>query len=300
VNESAAQWWYERGGQQAGPVPLETLQQLAASGELTRATRVWTPGMPGWSRAETVPALAWPPAAPPMPPPLPAGEDAVPTPGGAATERATDAGATDASAPAAPATDPARDARAEEPRRTEPVLPTAPVRWNPAAPASPAQAVAEPEALGVATILLLSLVTLGVYGMVKFFQTARAYERLAGRETRFALYFWLFVGLLSAGALLHVGFGVPLGIAALVFQFLALGEALRARREAVARWDLRVQTTSDSRHYLLLGLGVALSFVLVGFVFLALQAARWFQDWNAIRAAALARGELTARAARSS
>lgn len=60
-------------GQQQGPYNLQTLQQLAMSGQLTAQTLVWTAGMANWQAASTVPALqslfgSVPP--PPPPPPM--------------------------------------------------------------------------------------------------------------------------------------------------------------------------------------------------------------------------------------
>jgi membrane protease subunit (stomatin/prohibitin family) len=56
-------------GQQAGPFDVATLTQKVASGEVTRGTLVWKPGMASWTAAETVPELATLFAN--MPPPLP-------------------------------------------------------------------------------------------------------------------------------------------------------------------------------------------------------------------------------------
>ena len=55
--------------QQAGPFPLDELQRQAQSGQLTRATLVWTQGMAQWSAAGEVAELAGLFAH--MPPPLP-------------------------------------------------------------------------------------------------------------------------------------------------------------------------------------------------------------------------------------
>jgi hypothetical protein len=252
TNETAM-WWYERGGQQLGPVSLAALQQLAATGQLPPSSLVWTTGMPAWARAETVAALSWAAAPPPLattPLPTQTPPFAMPAPGPSA-------------------------------------------RWAPPGATTAASAVAAPEQMNVPVVILLSIVTLGVYGAVKFFQVGRAYERLAGRETRFALYFWLFIGLALAGFALNAAtgyLGIPFGVASLVFQFLTLGQALAARREGLQRWSLVVDTSSDAVHWVLLALGIAFSFLAVGVVFLIAQAAKWFLDWNAIRAAAIARG----------
>jgi hypothetical protein len=141
------------------------------------------------------------------------------------------------------------------------------------------------EEMPVGVLILLTIVTLGIYGMVKFFQTGRGYERLAGRESRFALYFWLFVGLGVAGFVLNAasGFaGIPFAVAALVFQVMTLVQALDVREEGMRRHGIAVPVTSRSTHVILLVLGMILSMVLVGVVFTLVQAIKWFQDWNAV------------------
>ena len=45
-------------GVQTGPFPLPQLQAMAQSGQLTRASLVWTQGMSGWLAAETQSELA--------------------------------------------------------------------------------------------------------------------------------------------------------------------------------------------------------------------------------------------------
>lgn len=49
-----AQYYYAQGGQQKGPVPLQTLQQMASGGQLQAKDLVWTDGMANWAPAETV------------------------------------------------------------------------------------------------------------------------------------------------------------------------------------------------------------------------------------------------------
>lgn len=62
-------------GQQAGPFTLEELAAHAARGTLTPQTLIWKPGLPQWSPASQVPAvaaiLASPPPIPGSPPPVP-------------------------------------------------------------------------------------------------------------------------------------------------------------------------------------------------------------------------------------
>jgi hypothetical protein len=148
------------------------------------------------------------------------------------------------------------------------------------------------EEIPVGLTIFLAVITLGIYAMVKFYQTARGYEQLAGRTTRFATWFWLFIGLGVAGIVLNGAtgvLGIPLGIASAVFQVLALGEALAARDEGTRRWGITAPVTSASTHRVLLILAIVLSFVLVGVVLAVIQAVKWFQDWNAIAAAVRAR-----------
>jgi len=45
------------GGAQAGPFDMATLARQAATGELTRMTLVWKPGMPQWAKAGDLPEL---------------------------------------------------------------------------------------------------------------------------------------------------------------------------------------------------------------------------------------------------
>ena len=259
MTQMNGQWWYERQGAQAGPVSFAVLQELAASGEVKPSTMVWTAGMPGWVRAETIPELDWPGSqvlAEGATPPAPAPALGAPPPFGRS-----------------PRSRPAR-------------LPKG------GAARSAAEGVEDVGEINVTTTILLSAVTFSIYGVVKFFQTGTAYERLAGRETKFTTWFWIFVGT-GAGAVVIGSMSdallVPLAVAAVVFQFLTLSEALKARNEALRRWGLDASVTSDTTHYVLLGLGILLGAALIGIVLIVIQAVKWFQDWNAIRAAALRR-----------
>jgi hypothetical protein len=149
------------------------------------------------------------------------------------------------------------------------------------------------EEIPVGLTILLAVITLGIYAIIKFYRTARAYEQLAGRATRFGTWFWLFIGLGVAGIVLNSATGVvgiPLGLASAVFQVLALWEALQARDEGMRRWGIAAPVTSASTHLVLLILAIVLSFVLVGVVLAVIQAVKWFQNWNAVAAAVRARG----------
>lgn len=68
-------WYYARGNQQAGPVSLDELRQLARQGALSPADLVWTGTMADWQPAQSVPGLLAavpppPPAYPSAPPPV--------------------------------------------------------------------------------------------------------------------------------------------------------------------------------------------------------------------------------------
>ena len=137
-------------------------------------------------------------------------------------------------------------------------------------------------------MILLSIVTFGVYGLVKFYQTGKAYEALAGRTSSFSRNFWLFIGLGVGGFFVNAAsafLGLPLAVASLVFQVLTLNEALALRAEGLRRAGIQPAVTSDGTHKTLLIVGILLSFVVVGIVVLLVQAAKWFSDWNAIGAA---------------
>ena len=253
-DSGAASWWYDFGGQQASPETLAGMQQHLAVGRVTAQTRVWRVGMNGWLQLAQVPELATllpppavaPPAFPPPAfPPLPAGPPAPPAGYGAPQ----------------------------------------PAFGQPAASPTGASPAVMFEEMSFGMIVLLSIVTLGIYGLVKFFQMGKGYEALAGRESKFALYFWLYIGLSFAGAVFPLFY-----IAAIVFQFLTLSEALTCRDEGLRRWGLNAPVMEASKHKLYLGLGYGLTIILVGLVFFILQAIKWFEDWNTVGRVARARG----------
>ena len=54
----SAQWYYARGKQQRGPVSLDEIRILLASGQLTPADLAWREGMANWAAIRTIPELA--------------------------------------------------------------------------------------------------------------------------------------------------------------------------------------------------------------------------------------------------
>ena len=72
--DTPAAWYYARDGHKAGPVTFAALRDAIATGGLRPGDLVWTAGMPQWSPAAAVPALAGEfgdaaNAPPPLPPP---------------------------------------------------------------------------------------------------------------------------------------------------------------------------------------------------------------------------------------
>jgi hypothetical protein len=51
-------WHLAEGGKTTGPYSKAKLGRMAAEGDLTRETYVWTPGQDGWQKAEDVMELA--------------------------------------------------------------------------------------------------------------------------------------------------------------------------------------------------------------------------------------------------
>ncbi|HZL37906.1 MAG TPA: DUF4339 domain-containing protein [Tepidisphaeraceae bacterium] len=61
------QWHYAQNNAQRGPVSIDHLKQMAASGQLRPADLVWQAGMAQWSPAGSVAGLF---TGPPLPPPM--------------------------------------------------------------------------------------------------------------------------------------------------------------------------------------------------------------------------------------
>jgi hypothetical protein len=273
LDDTTASWWYEQDGQQAGPVTAAAIERLAAEGRLGPAHRVWRDGMAGWEPLAKVPELAAalraarpavpvpPPLSPPSPPGLGAPQEPPPSTGYGA--------------------------------RPSPQDPAWSGFGAPVATTVPAAGALEEISPGV--VLVLSIVTFGIYGLVKFHQTGKGYEALAGRPSTFNRDFWLAVGLgVASGLTVHtIVLGGPLSVASLVFSVLALSEALTLREEILRRTGIRPQLTEPGTHKVLFVLGCVLTPILVGLVLLIVQAWKWFSDWNAV-GVALARSSAAA------
>ncbi len=69
--QGMVQYYAYVNGQQLGPFPIQTLQQMIAQGQVTGDTQVWKQGMAGWAAANTVAELSQLFGAVPPPPPPP-------------------------------------------------------------------------------------------------------------------------------------------------------------------------------------------------------------------------------------
>jgi len=148
------------------------------------------------------------------------------------------------------------------------------------------------EPTSTAAVLGLGFLTLGIYPAVKFYQAGLAYQALAGRTSRFTTWFWLSIALGLLGAPLHALGGVPgilSHIAAIAFTVLTLIEFLALRAEVVTRQGVAPALTSDGTHKALFIAGLLTSWFLVGFVLLAVQAVKLFEDHRALGDALRAR-----------
>jgi uncharacterized RDD family membrane protein YckC len=56
--QMASNWHYAKGTQQSGPITLEEILSLLASGHLSPSNKVWREGMSDWVEAKSVPELS--------------------------------------------------------------------------------------------------------------------------------------------------------------------------------------------------------------------------------------------------
>jgi uncharacterized RDD family membrane protein YckC len=61
-------WYYSRGENQEGPVPIEQLQEMLRNGAIQPDNLVWTEGLTQWTAAQMIPALMGTATAAPVPP----------------------------------------------------------------------------------------------------------------------------------------------------------------------------------------------------------------------------------------
>lgn len=261
-------WFYEEAGKQAGPVTQAALADAIRTGRLAAGMRVWRAGMAGWLPWEQAPELVALVAPPPLAPPPEAAARPEPGPGHAA------------------------------PQGWGP--PAAPGGWGAPPPPGPSAGAPGPmAAAGMARVevrltILFTVLTLGLYGLVKFYQCGMAYARLVpARPSGFERLFWLHLGLALAGILADVvsgPLGIAFGLGSLVAGLFLLGEVLAARAALVAASGARVELASDGTHKALWVAGELLAVLVVGIFLLAAQAVLFFGDHDKLADALARRG----------
>jgi len=253
-----ALWYYEENGKQAGPVSGAAIEEAIRSGRIAPGTRVWRAGLAGWLPWDTLPelaALARPPAPPPAPAPTPWSQPGAAPP------------------PPVPPAGPA---------------PGSPGWSSPAAAGGPLQPV------GVVPTILLSVVTFSIYGIYRFRQCAKAYERLAGvARSRFDAPFWAHVGLMVA-AIATVWLkplSIALAVGSTVAGYFALTACLEARDAVVRSAGVRADLLPAKTHRLvwvgakLVSAIPSMALAFLGLLGVVFQAVRFFDDHDKLAAA---------------
>jgi len=169
--------------------------------------------------------------------------------------------------------------------------PVAVVRGTPSPPlsADPVAATSTTAVLpqlSAGAIIALSIVTLGIYGLVKFYRTGIAYQKLAGRPSSFATLFWIQV---IAGPLVTIGLsavgGVP-GVLAyvgtIVVSVMVVLEVLNLRADIVRARRVEVPLFGKTALAVLWFAGFV---PIVGLVTVTLALVFFCQDNNRIAAA---------------
>jgi len=148
--------------------------------------------------------------------------------------------------------------------------------------------------VSVGTVIFLSILTLGIYGMYFFYTCAISYKRaLPNRSSYFVPVFWVYVmtnilfiavaiaqavlgdGSLNGARMVIVGVGTVLGIVLLM-------EVLRMRQEMLQKYSVTNKVQANATHLSLYIVGSLLSVILVGVIFLIIQAVLFIGDHNNI------------------
>jgi hypothetical protein len=140
------------------------------------------------------------------------------------------------------------------------------------------------EEYGAGGVILLSFLTCGIYGIVRFYQCAQAYRReLPGAAPNFEWQFWTYVvASLVGAATASFGIGFVALVGAIVVGALMLSEVCAARAELARRTGVEPALTSSSTQVTLWVLGEVLVFVVVGLVLLVIQGLQFFEDHNTV------------------
>jgi hypothetical protein len=144
----------------------------------------------------------------------------------------------------------------------------------------------EYEQIGIGSIFGLGLLTLGIFGIVKFYQSARLYEKTVNRASSFATLFWLYIIVVPFVTWVLTLVFLPLGvfgwIADAALGGFVLREVLELRHEVVVQCGLTVKLKDPA---LQIALWVASSIPLVGLITMIVQTTFFFEDHNRIVAA---------------
>lgn len=284
-------WWFVgRDDKTHGPFDRTALAEAVAQGKLREDGLICEVGQVRWQALASLPELTdipWPPPAqPPLaPPPLPS-EGTIPSTG-AATQP-----------PAAAASE--GGAASTTRRSFSMVLDPADASQRPRARSL---RPGELEEIPGWRSVLLSVPTLGLWGIFQFYSTMRVHQRVAGVvHSNAETLFWAYLGALAIGIVTAPFLiGWMLLIAAVVIGATLLREALRLRDLAVialtpaAAHDPNAYPPlkSDDWHFGLWVTGAVLCVTLfgaiVGVPILIAQALAWFEDHNRLANAARAR-----------
>jgi len=140
------------------------------------------------------------------------------------------------------------------------------------------------EEYGPGGVILLSFLTCGIFGVVRFYQCAQAYRReLPGAAPNFEWQFWAYViASLVGAATSSFGIGFVLLLGAVVIGALMLSEVCAAREELARRTGVAPHLTSSSTQVTLWVLGEVLALVVVGLVLIVIQGLQFFEDHNTV------------------
>ena len=144
----------------------------------------------------------------------------------------------------------------------------------------PGALVATPFRVDVGEVIGLSVVTLGIYGIVRFYQVCKRYLAMAPDiPSNFEWMFWTWIAMEIVGVLtLGLGIGILFIIGSVVFGALLLSDILAVRDEALRLRDSSLDLTSTGAHVGLWVSGSLLSMILIGIPILVIQGVKFFQD----------------------
>jgi hypothetical protein len=159
---------------------------------------------------------------------------------------------------------------------------------------SPTPGARDLELVDLPLLVILSVVTLGVYGLYTFYRVGERYGRLApARRSNFETLFWIYVAcyvLQFTGWMIFGPLVALAALAAFVVGILLLNEVLATRAEVVQANGVRVALMSDTAHRVLWIVGSLTGWFGVGIILLVVQGFKFFDDHNQIVRALRATG----------